>query len=46
MIGATNRPDRIDPALLRPGRFDRLLYIDSPSQDDRLEVEYYTIAYD
>lgn len=46
VIGATNRPDRIDPALLRPGRFDRLLYIDSPSQDDRLEVEYYTIAYD
>ena len=27
MIGASNRPDLIDPALLRPGRFDRLLYV-------------------
>jgi peroxin-6 len=27
MIGASNRPDLIDPALLRPGRFDKLLYV-------------------
>ena len=31
VIGATNRPDLIDPALLRPGRFDRLVYLEIPS---------------
>ncbi len=30
VIGATNRPDIIDPALLRPGRFDRILYVSPP----------------
>lgn len=30
ILGATNRPDMIDPALLRPGRFDRLIHVPSP----------------
>ena len=30
VLAATNRPDRLDPALLRPGRFDRLLYVPVP----------------
>ncbi|XP_015573599.2 calmodulin-interacting protein 111 isoform X1 [Ricinus communis] len=35
VIAATNRPDKIDPALLRPGRFDRLLYVGPPNATDR-----------
>ncbi|KAK9664452.1 hypothetical protein RND81_14G042900 [Saponaria officinalis] len=38
VIAATNRPDKIDPALLRPGRFDRLLYVGPPSEKDRVDV--------
>ncbi|KAJ3339401.1 hypothetical protein HDU93_008309 [Gonapodya sp. JEL0774] len=38
VIGATNRPDMIDPALIRPGRLDRLLYVDLPSPEERLEI--------
>lgn len=38
VIGATNRPDMIDPALLRPGRFDRLVYIPEPDFDARKEI--------
>src|SRR5712692_4594483 len=41
-IGATNIPDTLDPALLRPGRFDRKLHIDPPTDKYRGEViEYY-----
>ncbi|EJT97470.1 AAA-domain-containing protein [Dacryopinax primogenitus] len=38
VIGATNRPDMIDPALLRPGRFDKLVYVDLPKSDERVEI--------
>jgi transitional endoplasmic reticulum ATPase len=38
VIGATNRPDIIDPGLLRPGRFDRLLLIPAPDTVSRLEI--------
>ncbi|MFP4628136.1 MAG: CDC48 family AAA ATPase [Halobacteriales archaeon] len=38
VIGATNRPDMIDPALLRSGRFDRLVYIDEPELEDREQI--------
>ena len=38
VIGATNRPDIIDPALLRPGRYDRLLYIPPPDYDSRIQI--------
>ena len=38
IIGATNRPDIIDPALLRPGRFDRLLLTDAPDKASRLNI--------
>ncbi len=38
VIGATNRPDIVDQALLRPGRFDRLLYIPPPEKEAREEI--------
>ena len=43
VLGATNRPDSIDPALRRPGRFDREFEISVPNEDERLEIlEIYT----
>ncbi len=38
VVAATNRPDVLDPALLRPGRFDRRVILDAPDRDDRLEI--------
>ena len=38
VLGATNRPDSIDPALRRPGRFDREFEISVPNDDGRLEI--------
>src|SRR5438552_2145142 len=42
VIGATNRAADLDPALLRPGRFDRAIYFDLPSRSGRREIiDYY-----
>ncbi|MBV98001.1 26S protease regulatory subunit 10B, partial [Eschrichtius robustus] len=38
MIMATNRPDTLDPALLRPGRLDRKIHIDLPNEQARLDI--------
>jgi transitional endoplasmic reticulum ATPase len=38
LIGATNRPALVDPALLRPGRFDELVYVGTPSEEGREHI--------
>ena len=38
VIGATNRPDIVDPAVLRPGRLDRLVYVPAPDEQTRLQI--------
>ncbi len=38
VIAATNRPDILDPALIRPGRIDRILLVPAPDEDGRLQI--------
>ncbi|MEM0366674.1 MAG: CDC48 family AAA ATPase [Acidilobaceae archaeon] len=38
VMAATNRPDMLDPALLRPGRFEKLIYVPPPDEKSRLEI--------
>jgi len=38
IIGATNRPDILDPALLRPGRFDRFIEVPEPNEEARKQI--------
>ena len=38
VLGATNRPDLIDPALLRPGRLERLVFVEPPDAEARREI--------
>ena len=45
IIGATNRADTLDPALMRPGRFDRTLYFDLPSKAGRRDLVDYFLTH-
>ncbi|MFX1586951.1 MAG: CDC48 family AAA ATPase, partial [Promethearchaeota archaeon] len=38
VIAATNRPDILDPALIRPGRIDRILLVPAPEEEERIEI--------
>ncbi|MFP3219210.1 MAG: CDC48 family AAA ATPase [Acidilobus sp.] len=38
VLAATNRPDIVDPALMRPGRFDRVIYVPPPDKDSRKQI--------
>lgn len=38
LMAATNRPDIVDPAVLRPGRFDKILYVGLPELNDRKDI--------
>lgn len=38
LLAASNRPDIIDPAVLRPGRLDKILYVGLPSREDRVDI--------
>jgi ribosome biogenesis ATPase len=38
LMAATNRPDIIDPAVLRPGRLDKILYVGMPDVEDRIDI--------
>jgi cell division protease FtsH len=42
VMAATNRPDILDPALLRAGRFDRKIFVTAPTAEERMEIfKYY-----
>lgn len=38
ILAATNRPDIIDPAILRPGRLDKILFVGLPTSNDRIDI--------
>lgn len=38
LMAATNRPDIVDPAVLRPGRLDKILYVGLPEESDRVDI--------
>jgi len=38
VLAATNRPDILDPAIMRPGRLDRLIYVPEPDEEGRLQI--------
>lgn len=38
LMAASNRPDIIDPAVLRPGRLDKILYVGLPNRADRVDI--------
>ena len=38
LVGATNRPDHIDPAILRPGRIDKFIFVSPPNSSDRAQL--------
>jgi ribosome biogenesis ATPase len=38
IMAATNRPDIIDPAILRPGRLDKILFVNVPTKEDRIDI--------
>ena len=38
LMAASNRPDIIDPAILRPGRLDKIIYVGLPTVEDRFEI--------
>lgn len=38
LMAATNRPDIVDPAVLRPGRLDKILYVGFPNMQDRVDI--------
>lgn len=38
LMAATNRPDMVDLAVLRPGRLDKILYVGLPSAEDRIDI--------
>lgn len=44
VVAATNRPDVIDPALLRPGRLDRLVYVPPPDKPSRRDILQLSLA--